>query len=458
MSIKVVSPLDWAFVLVERDEMPWHAALLMVLTKPADAGPAYVSELRERMGGDWRPVSPYNLVPLHPALQRLPLMREVDAIDVDHHVRLHSLPRPGGDAELNALVGQLHSVRLDPARPLWELHLIDGLAPDRFAVFIKIHHGVVDGVTGMRRLLRWLSPDQDDRNRPPVFTVAPAEQAPRQRRPLHGRLAAAAQATGELARVTHQLRRRAFQGMPLAAPYSSPRTAWHGRVQPGRTIAAKQFDLARLKAVAAEHRCGLNDLVLYLCGTALRSYLDAHGGIPERSLTAGSPLSIRDADDDRPGSAFGFLTVDLGTDIADPRQRLSKVAESNAASKAQLATLSDPALALQTVVTNGPMITTMALGFGARTPAAFGVVMSNIPGPREQLYLDGARVDALIPVSVAMHNSPLNMTCIGHADKITFGIAASTANVPDVEQIADGLADALDELSPAADAAIPGPR
>ncbi|CAM3853557.1 wax ester/triacylglycerol synthase family O-acyltransferase [Smaragdicoccus niigatensis] len=447
MTLKSVTPLDAAFMLVDRDEMPWHIAVMMVYTLPDDAGDDFVADLRDQMREQTVPASPYNLKPAFPSLRQFPLMREVSEIDVDHHVRLHQISRPGGERELNVLVGEIHDQSLDPNHPLWELHLIDGLAERQFAVFFKVHHSVLDGVTGMRRLLRWLSPDPAARNRPAMYTVGPESRPPSPRRAaLTGAVKASARTAYELTRTVLELARGSFDGNALASPYSSPKTMWHGRVSHGRSISYCQFGIADLKAVAADFDCTVSDLVLYLCGSGLRSYLLDRDALPEAPLTAGAPFNIRGEDDERPGSAFAFLTVDLATEIANAEERLDAVAASNSASKAQLSRLSEGALSLQTFVANGPMIATMALGFGAFVPAAFGVVVSNVPGPREQLYLNGARLDALIPISIPMHNSPMNMTCIGHGDQMTFGVAAATNRVPGVHRITDGIVEALGEL------------
>lgn len=458
MSIKAISPLDAAFLLIESDAMPWHAALLMLFTLPDDARDSFVREVKEQMRGEHAPVSPFNLAPLFPQLPQLPFVREVDEIDVDHHIVVHSLQRPGGDDELNSLVGQLHSQRLDPNRPLWELHLVDGLSGNRFAAFIKVHHALADGVTGMRRLLGWLTPDPTARDCPPLFTVGPRGRVvgePLARRDLRGALtdfALRAKAGRELGRTIYEMTRRRFDGQPLTVPYQTPRTAWHGRITSERSIAYTQFDLTRLKALADATDSKFSDIAFYACGSALRSYLAKYAELPTKPLTAGVPMSTRDEDDDRPGSAFGFVTVDLGTNLADPLERLATVARSNSTATAQLAGLSEPGLVLQPVLANGPMIAALALRFGRWTPAAFGLVMSNIPGPKVQLYLNGARLDALVPISVPMHNSPVNMTCIGHGDKITFGIAVASRNVPHVNDIADALEDAIVDLEASVDA------
>lgn len=446
VKLKLVSPLDAAFMMVERDNMPWHIANLMLFTKPAGAESDFVAALRERMRGQ-QVAAPYNQGPAVARARWIPVQQQVDEIDFDHHVRLHTLAEGAGEAELLALVSRIHGEGLDPRHPSWELHLIDGIDGDRFGIFIKLHHSILDGVTGMRRMLRWLTTDPTDLDRPAIFAVGPDPQASEASSPgLLSRVQRTSVAAAQLGRTVAQLGHKRFDGRRLAAPYGVPKTVWSGPVTGGRSISYRSFELGDLKAVATEHGVGVSDLVLYMCGSALRTYLLAHGTVPHRSLSAGAPFNIRAEGDERPGSSFAFLTVNLGTGIADARERLARVKASNDVSKAQVATLGPDALALQTVVANGPMITTMAMGMRGRTLPAFGVVVSNVPGPPEPLYLDGARLDAMIPISIPMHNSPLNMTCIGYDGKMTFGVAAASEQVVDVELITEGLALALDEL------------
>ena len=406
--------------------------------------------LREQMRGA-PVVAPYNQAPAFSRLRQFPLQRVVEEIDFDHHVRLHRLAEGATQEDLLDLVAQIHDQGLDGNHPSWELHLIDGVAGDRFGVFIKIHHSILDGVTGMRRMLRWLSPDPTDMNRPALFSVGPDESAPPPETPsVFARAASNVVGVGQLGRNVAQLGLGRFGKQHLAAPYGVPKTIWSGRVGRGRSVAYRTFEMSELKAVSKAHGVGVSDLVLHMCGSALRSYLLANGEVPTESLTAGAPFNIRAEGDERPGSSFAFLTVNLGTKIADPVARLARVKASNDASKAQLATLSPAALSLQTVVANGPMITTMALGLGGHVLPAFGVVVSNVPGPPKPLYLNGARLLDLIPISIPMHNSPFNMTCIGYDGRMTFGIAAASEKILDLDLMTQALSDSLAELKDSA--------
>ena len=202
-----------------------------------------------------------------------------------------------------------------------------------------------------------------------------------------------------------------------------------------------------MKALARAADCTLNDIVLYLCGTALRSYLSEHARLPSRSLTAGIPVSLREADDNRPGTAIGMIVAELGTNVGDPRERLEAVKRSTDAAKRQLGGLPREALGAQAVIINVPYILALLGGLGGHTPVPFSVGISNVPGPAQPLYFNGARLDAIYPVSLLVHGNALNITCVSYAGTLNFGLIGARDTLPHLQRLALYLGDALDELS-----------
>lgn len=465
--IQPISATDAFFLVGEQDRMPFHAGGLMEFTKPGDAGTDFVSDLKERMRGPWRPASPFNLVPLPGPLSRhAPALRSVSTIDVDEHVVLHQLADPGGQRELGRLVARLHGEVLPRHRPLWEMHLIDGLEGDRFAIYTKIHHSVIDGVSGMRRLVSWLSSDPTARNAWPPFTIGPPSRPSAEtgmsgrigglvagalRLPLSTANFATHTAVG-LAQVggfVLETRRGEIDGEALAGPYRVPNDLFRGRITSERRVAIQQLPLAEVKQVARATKGTVNDIVLWLVSSALRSYLIAHHELPDESLMAGCAVNLRASDDDRFGNAFGFLSVDLATTATDPLERLRIIQASSSVAKRQLQRLTPSALALQGVVAQGPLVGSLLLDLGSRTPSAYAVAVSNVPGPPQQLYLEGARLDSLVPVSIPVDSNPLNVTCVSHGDKLTFGITAAAATVPHIQVMGTALGASWVELKTA---------
>ena len=180
MTPRLISPTDAAWLLLESRDTPMHVGGLFEFTPPADAPPDFLKGELERLRASRAIPPPWNLKLVHGPLvdSRLPLMREGHDIDLDYHVRHSALPYPGGQRELGILVSRLHSHQLDMHRPLWEVHLIEGLEGDRFAIYLKMHHSLIDGVSGMRLILRTLSTDPDERGTPAFWTVGEGSRAP----------------------------------------------------------------------------------------------------------------------------------------------------------------------------------------------------------------------------------------------------------------------------------------
>src|SRR5438552_17045598 len=239
MSIVQISPTDAAWLLLESRETPMHVGGLLEFTRPRDAPPTYLKLQLERMRATRTLPRPWNLKPLEAPLvgTHLPLLQTVKDIDLDFHVRHSALPSPGGQRELGVLVSRLHSHQLDLHRPLWEVHVIEGLEGNRFAIYLKMHHSLIDGVSGMRLILRALSTDPDDRNTPAFWTVGTVEQ-PRadESRPdgssaLGQAVRAGRDAIGTLTGLglaAIDLGRAAVDDRPLQAPYRAPPSAPQG--------------------------------------------------------------------------------------------------------------------------------------------------------------------------------------------------------------------------------------
>ena len=235
-------------------------------------------------------------------------------------------------------------------------------------------------------------------------------------------------------------RRRPAGALPLA------RLA--ARQPPHRTrrFATQQYDFERIKALATEADCTLNDIVLYLCGTALRRYLAEHGRIPDRPLTAGIPVNLREADDESTGTAIGMMVAELGTNVANPRERLDAIRRSTDEAKRHLRELPPEARVYYTLLINGPYIAGLMAGLGGRAPHPFSVAVSNVPGPPEPLYFNGARLDALFPLSLLLHGNALNITCVSYAGTLNFGFTGARDTLPHLQHLALYMGEAVEEL------------
>jgi WS/DGAT/MGAT family acyltransferase len=460
--MRQVAPLDAVWLALESRDTPMHVGGLLEFTLPEDAPPDYLQRTFERMRAVRTIPPPWNLTPVEGPLlgPRLPLMRESHDVDLDYHVRHSALPHPGGQRELGVLVSRLHSNQLDMHRPLWEVHLIEGLEGNRFAMYSKTHHSLVDGVSGMRLIMRALSSDPTRRDMAPFWTVGEGSRPHRDGHEpgllgsVAGALRETASSVGGLSRAAFDLARAAVDNSPLQAPYRAPGSPLGGPLNGQRRFATQQYELERVRALARSAECTLNDIVLYLSGSALRHYLAEHGRVPERPLTAGIPVNLREAEDQSMGTVVGMIVAELGTNIADPLERLAAIKRSTAEAKRHLRALPSAARTSYALLINGPYIGGLIAGLGSHAPIPFNLGISNVPGPSEPLYFNGSRLDALFPLSLLLHGNALNITCVSYAGTLNFGFTGARDTLPHLQRLAIYMGEALEEL----DKRLPGKR
>src|SRR5919108_2623363 len=458
MTTRALSPVDATWLLLESRDTPMHIGGLWEFTPPDDAPPDYLKDELERMRELRTIPPPWNLRLVEGPLvgPRLPLMREDRDVDLEYHVRHSALPHPGGQRELGVLVSRLHSHQLDLHRPLWEVHLIEGLEGNRFAIYLKMHHSLIDGVSGMRLILRALSSDPDNRNTPAFWTVGTVDRprAEESRRDGSSALGQAIRAgrdvvgtlTG-LGLAAIDLGRAAVDDRPLHAAYRAPSSALQGQLGGQRRFATQQYDLDLIRSLARAGGCTLNDLVLYLCGSALRRYLGEHARLPDRPLTAGIPVNLREASDESMGTVVGVMVAELGTNIADPRERLEAIKRSTEAAKRHLAEVPPAGRSAYTLLISGPYIAGLIAGLGGRSPVPFNVGISNVPGPRAPLFFNGSRLDAMFPLSLLFHGNALNITCLSYAGTLNFGFTGARDTLPHLQHLAVWMGEAVEEIT-----------
>jgi WS/DGAT/MGAT family acyltransferase len=235
----------------------------------------------------------------------------------------------------------------------------------------------------------------------------------------------------------------------MALPFDAPLSVLNGRVREKRRFATQRFALERLRTLAKAADCTLNDLVLALCGGALRRFLLERDSLPEKPLTAGIPVSVRPKDDQGTGNAISFIVATLGTDIDDAAERLQAIRASVRHAKAHVQSLPRQAMMQYTVLLMTPTIVTLLGGIGGRTRPMFNVTISNVPGPEKPLYFRGARLEAIYPASIVTHGQALNITCQSYAGTMDFGYTGCHSSVPSLQKLAVYTADALAELEAA---------
>lgn len=449
--------MDAMFLAAEGRESMMHVGGLLLCTPPPDAPATWLRELTDELRAA-RIQRPWNFRLRAPELLKNPVQWwiEEEEFDVDYHVRRSALPQPGDERELGVLVSRLHSVPIDFHHPPWEVHFIEGLERDRFALYFKIHHALLDGYTSMRMLAESLSTDPDERDTPMFFTRPPAARQQRREHPaptLADLLTTArsqADTTRDVGRaLANVIRAVREHDHDLVAPLQAPRSILNRRISRNRRFATQQYPTERLKELGRRAGGTINDVILALCGSALRRLLLELNALPSPPLIAMLPVNVRPSDDPGGGNALGAILASLATDVADPAERLRAIIASTTRAKAQLRGMSRQAIMQYTALLLAPLAVQIATGAAGRTRPTFNVVISNVPGPTEPLYFRGARLEGLYPLSIPFHGYALNITISGYADTLNFGFTGCRDTVPHLQRLAVYSAAALDELEEA---------
>jgi WS/DGAT/MGAT family acyltransferase len=385
---------------------------------------------------------------------------EDTSLDLEYHIRHSALPKPGRFRELFALVSRLHGTLLDRNRPLWEMHLIEGLQDRQFAVYSKFHHAAIDGARSVHLTQSMYSNDPNERIHDSPLSLAareryqstlgvhaPSEQEVRNvAEALKSNFDSSAQLLGALRKYVG-----AWTGASgaLVVPWQKvPRSTINTKVDGARRFVAQSWPFARIRAVGKAMDGTFNDAVLAMCAGALRTFLLNHGELPRESLKSMVPVSLRQPGDLDSSNAVGAVSADLATNIADPVKRFMAIRASMAASKAMLKELSPSEANLFLTLQQLPGLALLPLGLASRYPP-YSTVISNVPGPRKPMYWNGARLEGIYPTSIVSEGIAMNITLVTYDEQVDFGIIACRRSLPQVQRFIDYLEDALVELEDA---------
>ncbi|GES36616.1 diacyglycerol O-acyltransferase [Rhodococcus aetherivorans] len=444
----LMDPIDAVLMTAELLANPMHVAVVLILDPPEDAGPRFVDDAYRDALGRGGEVDPVLRRRAHRGVDTGGwwAWRDVDDIDLSYHVRRASLPPGAGRDELWQLVGALHAEPLDRSRPMWEAHLVDGLPDGRYALYIKVHHAVLDGIAGLRMIEESMSPDPDRRSMSPFFATGGRDRPGSAHGGLPTPLALARSAVGTVAsgmglvrRTVEGQVRSTVQGLTTdttVLPFAAPRTRLNGPLGAGRTFAAAGWPKARLRAI--QHAAGVtgNDVVTAVVAGALRSWFAEHDELPGDSLVAICPVSVRGREDGgTAGNAFGTAVCTLGTDLADPADRLGLIHRSMQVAKERVASLGPVPSLLVAAPSILPTILLPMLPFDPRVRPGYNLPISNVPGPRTELYWNGAHLEEIYPVSIVYDGMALNVTVCSYADRVGFGYVAGGEVIPDIEAL-----------------------
>jgi diacylglycerol O-acyltransferase / wax synthase len=490
--MKQLTGIDASFLYMESPTTFCHVSGLGIYQRPSDSFDPY-QVVYDRFAAVVGHVEPLRRVIAEvPFRLDHPYWVVAEDFDLDFHVRHLGLAPPGNIEQLTEQVARIVGRPLDRSRPLWEVYVIEGLSDGRWALLSKLHHATIDGAAGVI-LLGMLTDTEPDA----VFDLAPAtwdsEPTPHPAQllrrtlgslvanPVKGvrlnlRLAQNVADTLGITNVSGAVERarstvRSLVGADASRPANersvslpvsqAPSTPWNRRITAHRRFATRSVPLASVKMLKDAVGGTVNDVVMAVCTGALREYLIGHDALPDKPLRAMVPVSIRTGDETDPWTnRVSGIVADLPTHEADPLRRIELCRDAMAKAKRLFELV--PAHALTDVAqTASPLVATAAARLASRLadrvnmPA--NVVISNVPGPRQPLYLGGAQMDNYIPVSIVTDNMGLNITVHSYLDRLDFGLIACRELVPDLWALVDLHVAELERLMAAAGVSGGGP-
>jgi WS/DGAT/MGAT family acyltransferase len=449
---KRIPPLDLSWFLTESAASPKHVGAVMVYEAPADrAGIAaeIVAYYRTQT-----PTPPFNYVPKLVGTGG-PVFVEAAEFDPAYHVQHLALPAGATHESFLVLVTELHEHLLDRDRPLFRMWVIEGLPGNRFAVYFKAHHAIIDGASGAQRLFGSLRPKPDRKINPPPFALEATPRKPRLSKGLVAKLGALRTTTAKQTLALRDVYVGALRqglgallgtGKSGSVPFEAQRTPMNQQLSMARSFATMSLPLAEMKEVGKAFGATLNDVAATIVDEGVHRYLREAGHPFDGRLVGMCPISLREEGDTEASTKASAMFVRLGAPDAPVAERIGQIVASIARGKDELKRMSKDAAMLYAIAALGlaELFHSTRLKHVTRPLANF--VLSNVPGAKETLYLGGARLAGSFPISALGMGVGLNVTLTSYADSMDFGFVANGRTLKDLPQLARHTREAYEEL------------
>ena len=459
LNVRKLTVLDLAFFLTETKESPKHVAGLMLCKKPAGSPANFARKLVEELKTHDQLTEPFNLV-IQLLGIRGPHWKITDQFDIDEHVFYHKPKKTISWLEVQDFVARLHEPVMDRSKPLWEYHLIDGVEGGRFAVYTKIHHAYADGVMMARWVADSLSKSPDDMELRPAWTLVRRRKKLTKSKPpsISGTIGSLTRqswnqllTTGGIAKLAtlQYLEKAGLTHHTISVPFSanndSPLT---GSATAGRSIATTWVTLEDIKRLSKESRSTLNHVALSCIDGGLHRYLDETGNSIDHPITIQMPINLRSDKVDKAGNQVGVMLVELANPTEDPLERFTEIGYNLRNVKNQIASVPGDSIEQYSILlaVTGELIEKLKLS--DRLPTHGHTLVSNLPGPRELLYLKGAKVEQMFPLSLLLPGLHMNITLFSVGEILNFGIVA-TRDLKDLDRLAVHIREEFDRLEKA---------
>jgi diacylglycerol O-acyltransferase / wax synthase len=468
MSKRTLSGLDASFLYLETPEQPMHVASLCLYEVPVKQRRSFVNAVRAHLAKRIHLAPLFsNVLAYAPYDLGHPHWEPANDIDFDHHVRHVTIAKPGTMRQLEAAVAKEHATLMDRARPLWQFIVFDGLQDKRVAFYGKVHHAALDGKGGVVLANAILDLSEVPREVPPPKPRA----APVKTDLKIGEMIGAAfsnslaqyakivralpTVAGAVAQVAAPMLKKAASSRSLPVDFA-PRTPFNVNISTQRSFSTASLPFADVRNAAKALGGSLNDGVLFICASALRTYLKQHNALPKKTLVAAMPVSLREDSNKELNNQASMVLAELGTHHGDAKKRWQAIMNSTQKIKESLKSLKSvlptdyPGLLAPLLVSrlNQTVASTKLL---EKLPPVANLVISNVPGPQVPLFLAGSRMATFFPVSIVVHSIALNITVQTYCGSVDFGVIACKKAVPDLHKLTDAVASAFDELVALAD-------
>lgn len=453
---KKLSLLDLAFFIAESQASPKHVAGLLIFSKPPKAGATYVKKLYQEFLTHTDVQAPFNRV-INFSLSAMPSWTEVEEVDLQQHIFYHKLKAgENSRADLYRFVSQLHTPMLDRSRPLWEAHVIDGLPDGKYALYQKMHHACADGITMARWTAECLSTDPGDDKFQPVWTLRYNRSSNERKRlqsqemlqsllgsakGLSMRFLGISRLAAMLLLESVKLTKNAI-ALPFVANGHTPLT---GQVTSGRQFFTVSVPMERINHIRNLTRSTLNHVALTCLDGALHRYLQDQGVKLNQPITIQMPVNLRAEGEKSLGNKIGIILVELSPPTDDPYVRLRNIGFSLRNVRTMVDSVAPAAIESYTLAMGLFGQIAEMLNLSDKVPPTGNTLVSNVPGPKAHLYMRGAKMEEMHPISTLPPSNLLNITLFSYADTLAFGLIA-TDELPNLDKLAQYINESFEEL------------
>jgi diacylglycerol O-acyltransferase len=455
--VQELSGLDARFLYSETRAAHMHTLKIIVKDLSARPDELTTSELVAMVEArlDRVPVLRRRAVPVPYRLGH-PVWVEAPGFDIQRQVHWRVAGGAGTERDLAAIVAEVAAEQLPRDRPLWDLTVVEGLEGDQVAFVMKLHHSLADGGAAVALLENaFVLDDADAYVEPAHPEPVPSDQELMRQALVNGSRRALG-VPGLLRRTASGIlaSRRAQNEVDVSLPayFSGPRTSFNASLVPERTFAMTGLDLQALLSAKKAAGATLNDVFLAVCGGALRRYLDRRGELPERGLVAGVPMATGPSEVHYSGNHLDNLALPVGTDIADPVERIRLIHAATVAGRKVRVALG-PELFEGRAALTPPMLYPVGIRLWARTRLAdrtrppINLIASNVRGPADLPTMDGAKVTALYSMGPILEGIGLNVTAWSFQDQLDVSVMGTPGTLADPWDLIDDLHVAAAELT-----------